>query len=273
MKLGIIGYGRIGQMISENLLKLNLINPDELIISNRNIKKLNKIKKDFPQITITDNNKELAQSADKIIISVESDDLLDVLREIKDDIDNTHIIQTCAGISFDDIKEVFDGPVTVIIPSLASRFQQRDNPQKGISLIVHNDKVNFLNSTSIETLFNEFTYVKILPSEKDIEIATILTSCAPAFISLIVKKLAEYTVENSSLDYSESKYLILKTLIGTSENLSVDTLNNESCDAMIDSVCTPGGITEKGVEYLDTSLEEEINQLFNILFKTYDKSN
>ena len=42
MKLGIIGYGRIGQMISENLLKLNLINPDEIIISNRNIKKLNK---------------------------------------------------------------------------------------------------------------------------------------------------------------------------------------------------------------------------------------
>lgn len=269
MKLGIIGYGRIGQMISENLLKLNLINPDELIISNRNIKKLNKIKKDFPQITITDNNKELAQSADKIIISVESHELLDVLGQIKEELENTHIIHTCAGISFDDIKEVFDGPVTVIIPSLASRFQQRENPQKGISLIVHNDKVNFLNSTSIETLFNEFTYVKILPSENDLEIATILTSCAPAFISLMVKKLSDYTVDNSSLDYSEAKYLIIKTLIGTSENLSVDKLNIEACEDMIDSVCTPGGITEKGVKHLDAVLDKEIDQLFEILFKRY----
>ncbi len=272
MKLGIIGYGRIGQMISENLLKLNLLNADELIISNRNISKLNNIKEDFPEITVTDNNIKLAKEADKIIISVESDDLLDVLKEIKDEIDNTHIIHTCAGISFDDIKEVYGGPVTVIIPSLASRFQQRENPQKGISLIVHNDKVNFLNSTGIETLFNEFTYVKILPSEKDLEIATILTSCGPAFISLMVKKLANYSVENSSLDYSEAKYLILKTLIGTSENLSVDKLNVEACDDMIDSVCTPGGITEKGVSYLDSALDREINQLFDILFKVYNES-
>lgn len=271
MELGIIGYGRIGQMISENLLKLNLIKPNELIISNRNISKLKNIKEDYKEITITDNNKELAKNADKIIIAVESDNLLEVISEIKESLENRHIIHTCAGINFKDIEEVYDGPVSVIIPSLSSRFLKRDHPQKGISLIVHNDKVNFLNSTSIETLFNEFTFVKILPNEKDLEIGTILTSCGPAFISLMVKKLAEYTVENSSLNYSESKYLILKTLIGTSENLSVDKLNSEVYDDMIDSVCTPGGITEKGVKYLDTILEEEINQLFNILFKTYNK--
>lgn len=272
MKLGIIGYGRIGQMISENLLKLNLINPDELIISNRNINKLNKIKEDFSQITITDNNKELAQYADKIIISVESHELLDVLDEIKKELENKHIIHTCAGINFEDIKRTYEGPVTVVIPSLASRFTEREKPQKGISLIVHNDKVNFLNSTSIETLFNEFTYVKILPSENDLKITTILTSCAPAFISLMVKKLSDYTVDNSSLDYSEAKYLIIKTLIGTSENLSVDKLNMEACENMIDSVCTPGGITEKGVKHLDSILDKEIEQLFDILFKTYSES-
>ncbi|WP_088538237.1 pyrroline-5-carboxylate reductase [Methanobrevibacter sp. 87.7] len=246
MTIGIIGYGNIGQMITENLLKLNLVNEDELIISNRNISKLESLKEYYPNINITDDNNKLAKESDKIIISVESDDLLNVISEIKQNLNNTHIIHTCAGINFEDIENIYDGPVSLVIPTIASEFVESDNPQNGISLIVHNDNVNFIDSSKLETLFNEFSYVKILPDEEDIEIATILTSCAPAYIGLIVKKLSEFGFKHSNLDYEECKYLILKTLIGSSEVLLKDKINSDdNCDKLINKVCTPNGITEK----------------------------
>ena len=104
MTIGIIGYGNIGNMISENLLKNNIVNEDELIISNRNIKKLDAIKNYYPDIEITDDNIMLSKKADKIIISVESDDLLNVISEIKENLESKHLIHTCAGVSFEDIE-------------------------------------------------------------------------------------------------------------------------------------------------------------------------
>lgn len=272
MTIGIIGYGNIGHMICENLLKLNLINEDELIISNRNIEKLNSLKEYYPNVKITDDNKKLSTEADKIIISVESDDLLNVISEIKPNLNNTHIIHTCAGISFEEIENIYNGPVSLVIPSIASEFIESDNPQNGISLIVHNDNVNFINSSKLETLFNEFSYVKILPDEEDIEIATILTSCAPAYIGILVKKLSEFGFKHTNLDYDECKYLILKTLIGSSEVLLKNRASSDdNCDKLINTVCTPNGITEKGLNYLDLELDEIIEELFDILLKTYKK--
>lgn len=272
MTIGIIGYGNIGKMISENLLKNNIVNEDDLIISNRRLSKLEDIKNNYEDIEVTDDNQMLSKKADKIIISTESKDLLDVIEEIKPNLNGKHIIHTCAGISFQDIEEVYDGPVSLIIPTIASSFTESDNPQKGISLIVHNDKVKFLDSTSIENLFNNFSYVKILPSEEDIEIATILTSCAPAYIGLIVKKFAEFGFNHSDLDYEECKYLILKTLIGTSQVLSKESFtSNDNCDDLINTVCTPNGITEKGLNYLDLELNTLTDELFDILLQSYEE--
>lgn len=270
MVFGIIGYGNIGKMLCENLLKNDLINEEELIISNRNISKLQKLKKYYPKITVTDNNKNLAEDADKILISVGSNDLLGVLKEIEPYIDGKHIIHTSAGISFKDINEIYDGPVTLIIPSIVSKFTESNNMQKGVSLIVHNDKVNFLDSSKIETLFNEFSYVEILSDESDIEIATILTSCAPAYIALLIKKISEFSFKNSDLDYDDCKYYILKTLTGSAEVLLNSVSDEDNCDRLIDAVCTPNGITEQGLNFLDLESDEIINELFDILIRAHD---
>jgi len=47
MKIGFIGYGNMGQMIINNILSLNLLNEEEIIVSNRTIAKLNLLKKNI----------------------------------------------------------------------------------------------------------------------------------------------------------------------------------------------------------------------------------
>lgn len=266
MKLGIIGYGNIGQLITENLLKLQLINEENLVISNRTIKKLDEIKQYYPNIQVTNNNIELAKECEKIIICVKPNEFKDILLEIKPYLnEKRHIIHTCAGINFKDINEYYEGSVTTIIPTITSSFTSREDPQKGISLILHNDKVNFLNQNYIETIFNRFSYVKILLNEEDLEIATILTSCGGAFIAQIIKTISEKVGENSSFTNEECEYLINKTLIGTGLVLN----SNISTDEVMDKVATKGGITEKGLNYLEEVTPEINEELFKILLKEF----
>ena len=69
-KIGFIGYGSMGSMIIEGLLNSNELAPEEVIISNRTLNKLDKIKKEYSQIDITNDNKYLASKCQKIFIFV-----------------------------------------------------------------------------------------------------------------------------------------------------------------------------------------------------------
>ena len=112
MKIGVIGYGNMGSMIVNNILKLNLLLEDEeLIVSNRHLNKFESLIEEYPDenLNITSDNTEIAKSCEKILISVETPQFKEVLDEITPFInEKTHIIYTCAGLSFNHIKQFFD---------------------------------------------------------------------------------------------------------------------------------------------------------------------
>ena len=63
MKIGVIGYGNMGSMIVNNILKLNLLLDDEeLIVSNRHLNKFESLIEEYPEenLNITSDNKEVA---------------------------------------------------------------------------------------------------------------------------------------------------------------------------------------------------------------------
>ena len=51
MKMGVIGYGNMGSMIVNNILKLNLLLDDEeLIVSNRHLNKFESLIEEYPSL-------------------------------------------------------------------------------------------------------------------------------------------------------------------------------------------------------------------------------
>jgi len=80
--------------------------------------------------------------------------------------ENTHIIHVCAGLNFEDVATVYDGQVSQVIPSLASTLDEKlistNYRKKGVSLILHNNKVNNYDKEFVEELFNEFSYHHML---------------------------------------------------------------------------------------------------------------
>lgn len=293
MKIGVIGYGNMGSMIVNNILKLNLLLDDEeLIVSNRHLNKFESLIDEYPEenLNITSDNKEVAEQCEKILISVETPQFKEVLDEITPFInEKTHIIYTCAGLSFNHIKPFFDGKLTLVIPTLASTVTSNNSisslsRRKGVTLIKHNSKVELQERLFVEDLFNEFSYVKkidnpiyfneeednIHPKDNELEISTILSSCGPAFIAIMIEKFARCSMELSNISYEEAEDMILKTILGTSMLKEDQSLSNEE---IINRVATKKGITQEGVDLLDKKLNKISKDLIKTLLSRYDEVN
>ena len=293
MKIGVIGYGNMGSMIVNNILKLNLLLDDEeLIVSNRHLNKFESLIDEYPEenLNITSDNKEVAEQCDKILISVETPQFKEVLDEITPFInEKTHIIYTCAGLSFNHIKPFFDGKLTLVIPTLASTVTSNNSisslsRRKGVTLIKHNSKVELQERLFVEDLFNEFSYVKKIdnpiyfneeednlhPKDNELEISTILSSCGPAFIAIMIEKFAKCSMELSNISYEEAEDMILKTILGTSMLKEDQSLSNEE---IINRVATKKGITQEGVDLLDKKLNKISKDLIKTLLSRYDEVN
>lgn len=285
MKIGLIGYGNMGSMIGNNILKLNLLLDDEkLIISNRHIEKISHLKEEYSEIQskieLTDNNTKVAKECEKIIIAVETPQFKGIIEEILPYINqDTHIIYTCAGLDFNHVETFYQGKLTLIIPTLASTVSgnpsiKSSQRRKGISLVKHDKKVSDEDKQFIEDLFNEFSYVRTIDKNEstannnEIEINTILTSCGPAFLAIIIKKLAEVACEKSNLSYNKCEEMISKTILGTIQLKESENLTNEE---IMNKVATKKGITQEGIDYLDKEFDKIATNLINHLLNRYDE--
>lgn len=291
MKIGVIGYGNMGSMIVNNILKLNLLLEDEeLIVSNRHLNKFESLIEEYPEenLNITSDNTEIAKSCEKILISVETPQFKEVIDEIAPFInENTHIIYTCAGLSFNHIKSFYDGKLTLVIPTLASTVTSNNaisslSRRKGVTIIKHNSKVELQERLFVEDLFNEFSFVKKIddpiyfneeddnlhPTDNELEISTILTSCAPAFLAIMIEKLSQTSSELAKVSKEEAEDMILKTIIGTALLKEDQSLSNED---IINKVATKKGITQEGVDLLDKKLDKINKELVKALLNRFDE--
>lgn len=293
MKIGVIGYGNMGSMIVNNILKLNLLLDDEeLIVSNRHLNKFESLIEEYPEenLSITSDNKEVATQCQKILISVKTPQFKEIIEEIKPFLnESTHIIYTCSGLNFNHIKQYFDGKLSIVIPTLASTVTSNNSisslaRRKGVTLVKHNSKVELQERLFVEDLFNEFSYVRRIdnpiyfneeennldPSDNELEISTIISSCGPAFIAMMIKKFTQTCSESSNISQDEIEDMILKTVIGTAMLKDDQGLSNED---IINKVATKGGITQEGVDLLDKKFNKISKALIKTLLSRYDEVN
>ena len=72
MKIAIIGAGNMGGSIARGLAKGSLIADSDIIVSNPSAGKLERLKKEFPSISTTNNNAEAATGYRTLHVACES---------------------------------------------------------------------------------------------------------------------------------------------------------------------------------------------------------
>ncbi len=245
----------MGSMIIKGLLGAKAVSMGDIIISTRTPHKLDELKRNYPQITIAENNVTLANKSNKIFLFVTTGQVRNVIEEIKDQLSpDTHIIHISAGLHMELLENIFSGKISRVIPSLTSEVGE------GVSLICHNRKVTESEKEFVEDLFGNISSTKVI-SENDLEVGTDLTSCAPAFMAYMMMCFANAGAQKSNLTQAETEDMVIKTLYGTAKLLNEKEMSFED---VISRVATKGGITEEGI----ILLEKELPLLFHDLFET-----
>ena len=158
---------------------------------------------------------------------------------------------------------MYDGKLSLVIPTLASTVTSNNSisslaRRKGVTLVKHNSKVELQERLFVEDLFNEFSYVRKIddpiyfkeeednlhPADNELEMGTIITSCGPAFIAMMMEKFAQSCSESSNIPKEEIEDMILKTVIGTAMLKDDQGVSNED---IINKVATKKGITQEDV--------------------------
>ena len=243
MKIAIIGAGNMGGSIARGLAKGSLIDDSDIIVSNPSAGKLEKLKKEFPGISTTNNNLEAATRADIVILAVKPWFMESVMRELK--LKSKQIlISVAAGISFEELAHYVvapEMPMFRLIPNTAI------SEQESMTLVAARN-TNDEQDNFILRLFSEMGTVMLIPEDK-IAAATALASgsCGIAYVLKYIQAAMQAGIE-MGLRPKDAMQMIAQSLKGAAALIQ----NNDTHPSVeIDKVTTPGGITIKGINELE----------------------
>ncbi|MEI6285610.1 MAG: NAD(P)-binding domain-containing protein [Bacillota bacterium] len=230
MKIGIIGMGNVGAMYAKRLSQTHdILAYDADAIKLTEICLLN-------GYTQSESAEAISSEADIVFLAVKPNGVKSVLRQLR--CTGKIVISTVAAVEQQSYYEVVDKIALFrIMPSMVNKT--------GGPIMVVRGK---FASDDQENIVQELLALVGKPysiTEREMDAYMCVMSCSPAVFAEFIKQYVESFCANSGLESEKA----LDTALDMIEHL-VPILRTERYD-IIRQVCTPGGITEVGVQYLE----------------------
>ena len=240
MKIAIIGAGNMGGAIAKGLAQGTVVAATNITISDPSPEKLNELKNDYPEISVTNDNQEAVKGADIVILAVKPWLVETVLQDIRFK-SNQVLASIAAGVSFEQLAHMTDADLTMfrLVPNTAiselasmTLIASRNAEPKQEQLIVD--------------IFNEMGLSMLIP-ESQIAATTALTSCGIAYVLKYIQAAMQAGIE-MGIKPKDAMKMVAQSVEGAAKLI----LNNDTHPSIeIDKVTTPGGITIKGINELE----------------------
>ncbi|MBO4984313.1 MAG: pyrroline-5-carboxylate reductase [Bacteroides sp.] len=241
MKIAIIGAGNMGGAIARGLCKGSVVKPEDITVSNPSSGKLDALKAEFPTLNVTHSNTEAAAGADIVMLAVKPWLVEKVILEIRPTEQQT-LVSIAAGVTTRELEIYSDNPQQPcfrVIPNTAISLQQ------STTLLACNAWAADKQETLLQ-LFREMGEVFLLPEAK-MAAATAMTSCGIAYALKYIQAVMQAGIELGIYPQDGMK-MVAQSMKGAAELI----LKNETHPSVeIDKVCTPGGLTIKGINALE----------------------
>ena len=150
MKIAIIGAGHIGSAIVTCLAQGHLYNEKDIIVSNPNIDKLERLQEHFPAIHITTDNQQAISEAEVIVLAINPwkvDEVLSPLRFSRTQI----LVSLVSGVCISHLAHLTEAE----IPTSYIKYTERSYLlQKGSALELLQKEISALESVQREIIQN-----------------------------------------------------------------------------------------------------------------------
>ena len=241
MKIAIIGAGNMGGAIARGLAKGSLVRVEDIRVSNPSPGKLEALKAEFPDMQVTADNGEAVASADIVVLAVKPWMVGEVLNKLQ--LKETQmLISIAAGIKLGDLWQLLGqkgNPLFRVIPNTAISEMQS-------MTLVSCSQASQEQIQLVLDVFSEMGLAMLIPEEK-MAAATAMTSCGIAYALKYIQAAMQAGIE-LGVRPKDGMRMVAQSLKGAAELILA---NDTHPSVEIDKVCTPGGLTIKGINQLE----------------------
>ncbi len=253
--VGFIGVGSMGKLLVEALLKAGALEPSDVVVSNRTVRKAERFAEHYPGMRVAPNNVDLAKECDVIVLCVKPLEYGSVLAELKPYVaDNQLVISITSPVLLSDIEQKISAKVVKVIPSVTNFALT------GTSLVMYGSRLEPRERQNVSRLFGYISRpVEI--DERDVRVASDLASCAPAFLSFLMQRLVEEATAVAGIS-TETAALIVGEMIRGVGQLVTD--GGFTLTSLQERVAVPGGVTREGIDLLEREVGTVFAQLLQL---------
>ncbi len=238
-KIAIIGGGNLGSAVAQGLIKSE-VKPSDVIITRRNLSKIEHLKKDGFQLTT--NNVEAVKDAKLVFLCVQPKQLSHLLNEIKSSLNaNQIIVSTITGVSTDEIASHIEKKIPIVrsMPNTAIAIG------KSMTCLCAKD-ADDKHLAEVRKIFNALGETLVI-EERLMKAATVLAASGIAFAMRYIRAASQGGIQ-MGFDSEEAQLIASQTALGAASLL----LSRESHPEMeIDKVTTPEGCTIAGLNEME----------------------
>jgi pyrroline-5-carboxylate reductase len=251
--IGFIGGGNMAEALIKGIITANVYPPKNIFVSDIKADRLKFLSQSYGVKTFAE-NKDLAASADIVILSVEPQQLNGVLTGIRDIAkSNTLFISIAAGKKIEKIKSLLGDVLLVrVMPNTPARIGQGlcgiyapQNAQARLDQVV--------------SIFSSVGKAVVLETEDMLDIVTAVSGSGPAYFFLLMENMIDAAVE-LGLSHQRALDLVLQTAKGAALLAEFARENGQTPTSLREKIVSRGGTTEAALKvFADGNFSSLVN--------------
>ncbi|MDD2972907.1 MAG: pyrroline-5-carboxylate reductase [Lachnospiraceae bacterium] len=242
MKIGFIGLGNMATAMIGGILQKGLMKSEEIIGSNRSQAGLNKVQDSFG-IVAARTNREVAEKADIVVLSVKPQFYTTVIAEIKDVITEKQIVISIApGKTLQWLHDLFGKEVKLVrcMPNTPALVGE------GCTGVCHNALVTESEIVSVLTILSGFGLASLV-EEHMMDAVVGVSGSSPAYVFMFIEAMADEAVA-AGMPRKQAYEFAAQAVLGSAK-MVLETGKHPG--ELKDMVCSPGGTTIQAVRVLE----------------------
>jgi pyrroline-5-carboxylate reductase len=242
-RIAVLGAGNMGAALIGGILKVGVADRDHLVATVRTAERAQEVAAKFGIPVTAGCNRDAAETADLIVLSVKPSTLPKVLEEIRDVLHEGQIIISLAASLPIRLIEKLIGksmPIFRAMPNIPVVVEE------GATAVAANGACKADQRALVESIFRAVG-VMVFVDEDLMHVVTALSGSGPAYVYMVIEALIAGGVK-MGLSREASTRLAEQTVLGAAKLVRETGLHPA---ILRDQVITPGGVTISAIHELE----------------------
>lgn len=242
-KIGFIGMGNMAQALAAGFVASGKVKGEDIHAYAPNQEKLATNCQNLG-ICPCSSLAEMAEKSDTIFIACKPYQVEEVVKDLGNVLENKSMVSVAAGWDFNKYRAILPESTKIqcIMPNTPVSVSE------GVLLVAEENSWDPTEKIELLSLLNSVGRVVELPTRL-MDAGMAISGCGPAFIDMVIEALADGAVKNG-IQRKQAYELVCQTMIGSAK-LQLESGIHPG--QLKDNVCSPGGLTIKGVASLEES--------------------